>query len=66
VRATPTVIGRPTRSRTSRRRRAAISAGEPEMRRMPRTSRKASSIESASTTGVASSNTLNIALLASV
>ena len=65
VLATPTVIGRPTCSRTSRRRRAAISGGEPEIRSMPRTSRKASSIESPSTTGVVSSNTRYTALLAS-
>ena len=35
VRATPTVIGRPTRSRTSRRSRAAISTGVPEIRAHP-------------------------------
>jgi hypothetical protein len=35
------------------------------MRRIPRTSRKASSIDSPSTTGAMSSNTSNIALLAS-
>ena len=52
--ATPTVIGRPTRSRTSRRSRAAISVGEPEIRSSPRTSRNASSIESPSTSGVVS------------
>ena len=52
--ATPTVIGRPTRSRTSRRRRTAISVGVPEIRRSPRTSRKASSIDSPSTSGAVS------------
>ena len=45
VRATPTVIGSPTRSRTSRRSRAAISVGVPETRCSPRTSRNASSID---------------------
>ena len=54
VLATPTVIGRPTRSRTSRRSRAAISVAEPEIRSSPRTSRNASSIESPSTSGVVS------------
>ncbi len=62
----PTVIGRPTRSRTSRRRRAAISAGVPAIRPIPRTSRNASSIESPSTSGVASSKTRYTALLASL
>jgi hypothetical protein len=57
VRATPTVIGRPTRSRTSRRSRIAISMGVPEIRLSPRTSRNASSIDSPSTRGVVSSNT---------
>ena len=66
VRATPTVIGSPTRSSTlrfsrtrdlgRRRRRAA---------RIPRTSRNASSIERPSTNGVVSSNTRYTALLAS-
>ena len=65
VRATPTVIGRPTRSSTSRRSRTAISTGDPESRRIPRTSRNASSIDSASTNGVVSSNTAKTALLAS-
>ena len=54
VLATPTVIGRPTRSRTSRRRRTAISVGVPEIRRSPPTSRNASSIDSPSTSGVVS------------
>ena len=44
----------------------AISQGVPAIRRKPLTSRKASSIESPSTTGVTSSNTSNTALLASV
>ena len=66
VRATPTLIARPTRSRTSRRRRTAISAGVPAIRRSPPTSRKASSTEIPSTKGVVSSNTSNTALLASV
>ena len=58
VRATPTVTGMPTRSRTSRRRRWAISMGVPAIRRIPRTSRNASSMERPSTSGVASSKTL--------
>ena len=65
VRATPTVIGRPTRSRTSRRSATAISVGVPETLRRPPTSRNASSIDSPSTSGVVSSNTANTALLAS-
>ena len=65
VRATPTVIGRPTRSRTSRRRRTAMSIGGPEIRPIPRTSRKASSIESPSTSGDVSAKTSKTALLAS-
>ena len=65
VLATPTVIGRPTRSRTSARSRAAISEGVPETRPIPRTSRNASSIDSPSTSGVVCSNTSNTALLAS-
>jgi D-alanyl-D-alanine carboxypeptidase len=48
-----------------RRSRTAISSGGPAIRRIPRASRKASSIESASTRGVVSSNTTNKALLAS-
>ena len=66
VRATPIVITRPTRSRTSRRSRAAISAGVPEIRCSPATCRNASSIESFSTTGAASSKRANTALLASL
>ena len=58
VLATPTVIGRPTRSSTFCFRRTAISAGVPgEPLACPRTSRNASSIESPSTSGVVSSNT---------
>ena len=64
VRATPTVIGSPTRSRTSARRRPAISPGSPLTRRRPPTSRKASSMEIGSTSGVVSSKTANTALLA--
>ena len=52
VLATPTVIGSPTRSSTSRRSRSAISTGVPKARSTPRTSRNASSIESPSTSGV--------------
>ena len=65
VRATPTVIGRPTRSTTSTFSLAAISTGAPAIRRSPPTSRKASSIDSPSTNGVVSRNTSNTALLAS-
>ena len=65
VRAMPTVIGSPTSSRTRRRSRAAISRGDPAIRRMPRTSRNASSIEMPSTSGVVSSKISNTALLAS-
>jgi hypothetical protein len=63
--ATPTVIGRPTRSRTSRRSRTAMSSGEPEIRSRPRTSRNASSIDTFSTTGAVSAKTSETALLAS-
>ena len=45
VRAMPTVIGRPTRSRTCARSRAAISTGVPDTRRRPDTSRNASSTD---------------------
>ena len=65
VRATPTEMGRPTRSRTSRRSFPAISLGRPETRNSPPTSRKASSIDSPSTSGVVSPNTSNTARLAS-
>ena len=64
VRATPTVMGIPTRSRTSLRRRAPISDGRPEIRRSPPTSRNASSIDIPSTSGVVSRKTSNIDLLA--
>ncbi len=63
--ATPTVIGRPTRSRTSRRNRTAMSVGVPAIRSIPRTSRNASSIDSPSTNGAVRSNTSKTALLAS-
>jgi hypothetical protein len=66
VLATPTVIGKPTFSRTSSRRRPAISVGVPDIHLRPPTSRKASSIEMPSTNGVVSSNTSNSALLASL
>ena len=49
----------------ARRSRLAISTGVPAKCSMPRTSRKASSIESASTTGAVSSKILKTALLAS-
>ncbi len=65
VAAMPTVIGSPTWSRTSCRRLSAIWRGEPEMCSRPRTSRNASSIDSASTSGAVSSNTRNTARLAS-
>jgi hypothetical protein len=58
-------MGSPTRSRTVLRRRTAISTGEPAIRCMPRTSRNASSMDSASTSGVVSSKMANTALLAS-
>ena len=66
VRATPTVIGSPMRSRTSRRSRRAICSGVPAIRSIPRASRNASSIESASTCGVVSSKISNTARLAAV
>ena len=65
VRATPTVMGIPTRSRTSARRRAAMSVGAPAIRRRPPTSRNASSMDSPSTSGEVSRKTSNIAALAS-
>ena len=49
VLATPTVIGRPTCSRTACFSFTAISAGLPAIRSIPRTSRNASSIDSPST-----------------
>ena len=64
VRAMPTVMGSPTRSRTCARSRAAISTGVPDTRHRPDTSRKASSTDSGSTTGVVSWNTSNTASLA--
>ena len=64
VRATPTVIGSPTSARTRARSRAAISAGAPAIRRMPRTSRNASSIDMPSTCGDVSSKIANTSLLA--
>ena len=51
--------------RTSRRNRAAISTGEPEIRSSPLTSRNASSIDRPSTSGAVCSKTSNSALLAS-
>ena len=65
VRAMPTVIGSPTCSRTRRRSRCAISVGVPEIRSSPRASRKASSIDRPSTSGVVSSKISKTALLAS-
>ena len=64
MRATPTVIGRPTCSRTSSRSCAAMSAGGPAMRHSPATSRNASSMDSPSTIGVVCRNTSKTALLA--
>ena len=66
VRATPTVMGSPTRSSTCRRSRSAIAVGVPALRRRPPTSRNASSIESPSTSGVVSANTSKTARLAAV
>ncbi|CNG75576.1 Uncharacterised protein [Mycobacterium tuberculosis] len=63
VRATPTVIGRPTSSAISRRSRTATSAGS---RRDPCRSRNASSIDSPSTSGVVARKTANTALLAAL
>ena len=63
--AIPTLSGSPTCSRTRARSLTAISSGEPEIRSSPRTSRKASSSPSPSTTGEVSRNTSNTALLAS-
>ena len=64
VRAIPTVIGRPTSSRTRSRSRAPICTGVPETRRNPDTSRNASSTDSASTSGLVSWNTSKTAALA--
>ena len=66
MRATPTVMAKPTRSRTARRSSVAMATGGPETRPRPPTSRKASSMDSPSTSGVVSSKTANTALLASV
>ncbi len=66
MRATPIVIGIPTFSRISRRSRAAISGGDPAIRRMPRTSMNASSIDRPSTAGDVSLKTANISLLAAL
>ena len=62
----PTVIGRPTRPRTSLRSREAICTGVPDTRRSPPTSRNASSTEIGSTSGVVSRKTSNTASLARV
>jgi len=56
VRATPTVIGRPTCSATALRNWAAIWLGVPEIFARPPTSRNASSIDNPSTSGVVCSN----------
>ena len=56
------MIGSPTSSRTRSRNRAAISTGAPAIRRIPRTSMNASSIDSPSTTGDVSSKIVNTAL----
>lgn len=66
VRATPTVIASPTSDFTLTRSRAAMSAGDPASRPRPPTSRNASSIDIASTSGVVCRNTSNTALLAQV
>ena len=66
MRATPTLIGSSTRSRTSWRSLTAISSGVPEIRHRPLTSRNASSTEIPSTNGVVSLKTSNTARLASV
>jgi hypothetical protein len=59
-------MGNPTSSRTRRRSRTAICSGVPAKCSIPRTSRNASSIDSASTVGAVSSKISNTALLASV
>ncbi len=66
VRATPTVIGSPTRCATSPRSRRATSTAGPRIRRRPPTSRNASSIEMPSTSGVVSRKTSKTARLAAV
>ena len=63
--ATPTLSGRPARSRTVLRNRAAISTGEPEIACSPRTSRNASSIDTHSTIGAVCSKIARTTLLAS-
>ena len=65
VRAMPTVMGSPTRSRTAARSWAAICTGVPDTLPSPPTSRKASSTDTGSTRGVVSRNTSNTAALAS-
>ena len=66
VRATPTVIGRPTRSQhLAPQPHGDLDRRAREPRSSPRTSRNASSIERPSTSGVVSSKTANTALLAS-
>jgi hypothetical protein len=65
VRATPTEMASPTSARTRARSRTAISSGVPAIRRSPPTSRKASSIEIPSTSGVVSRKIAKTALLAS-
>ena len=64
VEATPTVMGRPTWSRTSRRSRRAMST-VPAVAQ-PLDVEEGLSIDSASTSGVVCSNTSNTAALASV
>ena len=65
VRAMPTVIGRPTRSRTCRAQlRGDLAPACPDTRRSPETSRNASSTLSGSTMGVVSWKTSNTASLA--
>ena len=66
VRATPTVIGSPTRVATSLRSRRPMSTGGPAILRRPLTSRKASSMEIPSTSGVVSRKTSKTARLAAV
>jgi len=65
VRATPTVTVSPTSSRAEARSRAAMCSAVPTTLRMPPTSRKASSTDSPSTSGVVRANSSNTAWLAS-
>ncbi|MFN8152025.1 MAG: hypothetical protein U0R24_12990 [Solirubrobacterales bacterium] len=65
-RATPTLIGSPSSSRTWRRSFAAIHSAVPEMRSRPPTSRKASSSERPSTVGAVLRKTAKSSLLALV